>query len=163
MLDRPDSVPRIRNYEVRVTLPAPLAFAYRWCTDYSPSDGQHSGEGYRRRILERSSRQVTLEDLYDTERGWTWIRRVIRLHPPSGWRAESVGSDRMISVEYRLSRVSVHRTQLTIRARRRPYGIGTTNPPRAVWEHTVAQSWKQLSRALGVDYQKSVRGTRAAK
>ena len=116
------------RYEVRATFQAPLEFVYRWCTDYTPTDARISGEGFDRRVVRRTRNAVVLEDLYDTGQGWIWLRRVVRLFPPARWRADSVGSDRAISVEYRLTEVSGNRTQLTIRARRRPYGIGTKNP-----------------------------------
>jgi catechol 2,3-dioxygenase-like lactoylglutathione lyase family enzyme len=143
-----------RSYLVRVALPVPLSFAYRWCTDYSRSDGQLSGEGYQRRILGRSDGRVTFEDLYDAGPGWIWIHRVVRLAPPDGWDAESIGSDRAISVRYRLTRLTSTRTQLTIQAQRRPYGIGTKNPPRELWETTVAENWKRFGRAMERDYAK---------
>jgi hypothetical protein len=126
--------PRIPDQTARITYfspsPPPLPLAIRWCTDFSSDDGRTSGDGYQRRIPNRSDREVTFEDLYDTERGWIWIHRVVHLEPPHGWRADAVGSDRTISVVSRLSTLSGERTRLTIRARRRPHGIGGKNPRR---------------------------------
>ena len=142
------------KYEVRSTIRAPLPFVYRWCTDYTPNDPRYSREKYERRILGRSDREVVFEDLYDTKQGWIWIRRRVRLQPPAGWHADSVGSDRALSVEYRLTELSPDRTLLTIRARRRPYGIGVKNPSRSVWEHSVAANWVKFGRALEREYQR---------
>jgi len=144
------------RYEVEATLRAPLGFVYRWCTDFTPEDSHFSGERYVRRILRRSPRAVVFEDLYESRRGWTWIRRVVRLSPPDHWRADSVGSDRAISVEYRLSRIASDRTQLTIRARRRPYGIGTRNPSKSTWEGSVGANWERFGRALEREYKRSL-------
>jgi hypothetical protein len=142
-------------YEVRATFRAPLEFVFRWCTDYTPQDASYSGEGYDRRILRRSTRAVVLEDLYDTGKGWIWLRRVVRLSPPNRWRADTVGSDRAISVDYRLSEIPGKRTLLTIRARRRPYGIGTENPPKGTWERSIGANWAKFGRALERDYVRS--------
>ncbi|MCI4332384.1 MAG: hypothetical protein L3K01_01435 [Thermoplasmata archaeon] len=142
----------VARYQVRATFRAPLEFAYRWCTDYTSKDSRYSGEGYRRRILRRSTRSVVLEDLYDTGTGWIWLRRVIRLDPPNGWHAESVGSDRAISVDYRLSKLPGDRTLLTIRARRRPDGVGIRNPAKSAWERSVAANWARFGRALEREY-----------
>lgn len=143
-------------WEVRSTIKAPLHFVYRWCTDYTPLDGRYSGEGYQRRIIRRSRREVIFEDLYDTKQGWIWIQRVVRLQPPDRWHADSVGSDRMLSVDYRVSRLSPTTTLLTLQARRRPYGIGTKNPPKLLWERSVTANWAKLGRAAERDYSTSI-------
>jgi hypothetical protein len=140
------------RYEVRATFRAPLDFVYRWCTDYTTSDSKFTGEGYVRRVLRRTPGEVVFEDLYDNGQSWTWLRRVVRLRPPNGWRADSVGSDRQISVDYRLTKLPGNRTRLTIRARRRPYGIGERNPSKSSWERAVGRNWAKFGRALERDY-----------
>lgn len=145
------------RYEVRTSFRAPLGFVYRWCTDYSGKDSDFSAERFDRRILRRTPREVVFEDLYDTPQGWVWLRRKVRLVPPARWHADSLGSDREISVEYRLSSLRGDRTQLTIKARRRPYGIGTKNPSKATWERSVAANWKKLGRALEREYRSKSR------
>lgn len=150
------------NYEVRATFTVPLSFVYRWCTDYTAEDARYSAENYERRILQRSDREVVFEDLYDTKEGWIWIRRTVRLLPPARWHANSVGSDRALSVDYRLSRLSANRTQLTIRARRRPYGIGVKNPAKSQWENSVTSNWLKFGRAMERDYKRSRSGRRRA-
>lgn len=139
-------------YAVSVEIQAPLKFTYDWCTDYTAEDGQISGEGHERRILAQSAREVVLEDLYDTPKGWIWVRRTIRLMPPNRWRADSIGSDRALSVDYSLSEMPNASTALKIRARRRPYGIGTKNPPKRTWERRVAINWSNFARKLEKDY-----------
>ena len=146
------------RYEVRSTLRAPLPFVFRWCTNYTPKDARYSAEKYERRILRRSDREVVFEDLYDTKEGWIWIRRRIRLLPPDRWHGDSIGSDRALSVDYQLSKLSANRTLLTIRARRRPYGIGVKNPPKTRWERSVTANWAKFGRALERDYQRSRSG-----
>jgi hypothetical protein len=142
------------NYEVRATFRAPLDFVYRWCTDYTPKDARYERDEYARRILHRSPRKVTYEDLYSTKQGWVWSRHVVRLLPPNRWHSDSVGSHRAISLDYRLSRLPGNRTQLTLKARRRPYGIGVKNPPKSQWERYIAKSWRNFGQALEREYKR---------
>ena len=150
------------HYRVQITFQAPLPFVYRWCTNYSTEDGRYSGEGYQRRITRRTATRVEMEDLYDTGGRWIWIHRDVRLHPPNKWHAESIGSDRALVVDYRLSRGRGDGTMLSIRASRQPFGIGRKNPPKSVWERNVTRSWASFARALEKDYaQFRRRGARA--
>jgi hypothetical protein len=150
------------TYEVRATFRAPIEFVFDWCTDYTPGDAGYEAEEYQRRILKRDSREVVYEDLEDTNDGWFWTRHVVRLHPPNWWHSESVGSHRVYSLDYRLSRLPHDSTQLILTARRAPYGIGGKNPPKATWEKSVGIAWKKFGRALERDYRKSVRGRSSA-
>jgi hypothetical protein len=142
-------------YEVRATFRAPLEFVYRWCTDYTPQDARFEGEEYQRRILRRTSHEVIYEDLADSGKGWFWSHHVVRLFPPNRWHSESVGSHRLYALDYRLTELPGHRTQLTLRARRRPYGVGEKNPAKPQWERSVAMSWKKFGRVLERDYRKA--------
>ena len=46
-----------RKYYISVEFHVPLAFAYSWCTDYTPEDGKYAGEDktlhLQRRIIEK--------------------------------------------------------------------------------------------------------------
>lgn len=147
--------PPTSTYEVRATFDAPLDFVYKWCTDYSSKDGRYDGEGYARLILRRSARRVIYEDLEETQLGWRWSRHVVRLSPPNRWHSESVGSHRDIALEYRLSMIPGNRTQLTLRARRRPSGIGGRNPSKTKWERSIAANWRSFGRVLERDYRRA--------
>lgn len=142
-------------YEVRATFDAPLEFVYRWCTDYTPQDARLEGEDYERRILRRARSEVVYEDLEESKQGWFWARHVVRLMPPNRWHSDSVGSHRATSLDYRLSRLPGKRTQLILRARRRPYGIGGKNPSKSEWERSVAAAWKKFGRAIERDYKRA--------
>lgn len=146
------------RYEVRTTFRAPLNFVYQWATDYTSEDSRYSAERFDRRVHLRSRRTIVLEDLYDTGTGWVWLRRKIQLFPPDRWHADSIGSDRVISVDYHLSRLSGGRTGLAIRARRRPYGVGVRNPPKSEWERSVAANWASFARALEEEYERGRSG-----
>jgi len=147
------------TYEVRAKFRAPLDFVYQWCTDYTPQDARYEQEKYQRRILRRNSREVIYEDLEETKQGWFWSRHVVRLHPPNRWHSDSVGSHRAFALDYKLTKLPGNRTQLTLKARRRPYGIGGKNPSKSQWERSVARSWRIFGRVLERDYDRS-RGKR---
>ncbi|MFZ0830291.1 MAG: hypothetical protein WCB18_02920 [Thermoplasmata archaeon] len=46
----------ISIYEIHVTFRAPLAFAYAWCTDYTPADRKLEGDPGSRQILRKGRR-----------------------------------------------------------------------------------------------------------
>ncbi|HTP54922.1 MAG TPA: hypothetical protein VML94_08220 [Thermoplasmata archaeon] len=154
MISMPKSWPGPR-YQVRVSFRAPLDFVYRWCTDYTPGDARLEGEKFERRILRRSPREVVYEDLEELDGGWFWTRHIIRLMPPNRWHSDSIGSHRAYLLDYRLTRLGADRTQLTLTARRSPYGIGGRNPPKGQWERSVKKSWKSFGRFLERDYRKA--------
>jgi hypothetical protein len=143
------------SYEVHATFDAPLAFVYRWCTDYTPQDARLEGDDYERRILRRTSREVVYEDLVEGEDGWFWSHHVVRLSPPNHWHSDTVGSHRAYALDYWLKKLPGNRTELVLRARRRPYGVGGKNPPKAKWERSVAASWKKFGRELERDHKKA--------
>lgn len=142
-------------YEVRTTFHAPLEFVFRWCTDYTPKDARYEGADFERRILERSRNRVVYEDLEDSNGGWDWARFVVQLSPPDRWHADSIGNQRRISLDYRLSRLSDQRTALVLRGRRVPDGVGERNPPKSRWEGEVGRLWRNLARALERDYRRA--------
>jgi hypothetical protein len=144
-------------YKVQADFRAPLDFAYRWCTDYDPGDAALEKEEYRRRVLQRSPRQVVYEDLEDTKDGWMWARHTVRLLPPNHWISNSVGSHREYLLDYRLSKLPNGKTRLTLTGHRRPAGVGGKNPSKAQWERNVRKLWSNFGRALERDYQKSTK------
>jgi hypothetical protein len=146
------------TYEIRATLHAPLAFVYRWCTDFSTGDASLEGEEYERRVLERSARRVVFEDLQSTPDGWRWARHVIALHPPDRWHSDSVGNYREASIDYRLVDLPSNRTELILRMRRRPVGLGVRNPSKREFEAATARGWRSFDRALVRDYKRRAKG-----
>jgi len=143
------------RYEVKVRFRAPLNFVYRWCTDYTSKDARLEGEKFQRRILRRTSREVTYEDLDEMDGGWFWTRHFVRLEPPNRWRSESVGSHRAYLLDYELTPLPGNQTLLTLTARRSPYGIGGRNPPKSQWERSVQASWMSFRRFLERDFRRS--------
>jgi len=140
------------RYQVKVRFDAPLNFVYGWCTDYTPNDARLEGERFERRILRRSPRQVVYEDLEEMDGGWFWTRHYVRLQPPHRWHSDTVGSHRAYLLDYTLSKLPGDRTELTLTARRSPYGVGGPNPPKIEWERSVRKSWISFRRHLEKDY-----------
>jgi hypothetical protein len=139
-------------YEMKVEFNAPIAYVYRWCTDYSPRDGALAGEPYERRILLRSGRRVILEDLWWESTGWHWRRAEVTLQPPDGWRADSVGNVRDAQIGYRLTALPCDRTRLEIRMKRRPGFRSKGQPPKRAFETGVERMWRRLGKHLERDY-----------
>lgn len=154
---RSGSVVAWRSYRVSVDLPAPLRFAYRWCTEYTADDAQYAGEDrtihLQRRIVERGSRRVVFENLYDAGRGWAWERHVVTLRPPNRWHSEGWGNYHESLLDYELVPLSEETTRLTMRWRSRPVGLasGPRTPRRAV-ERYVTTLWERRAKALGTEY-----------
>lgn len=143
------------TYVVRAEFDAPLSFVYRWCTDFTSGDPKLEEEDYERRIIRRSRKEVVYEDLMDSPTGWFWSRHTVSLRPPDRWHSDTVGSHREMSLDYKLSPLPNDRTRLTLTARRRPMGLGTSNVPKSKWEPGVAQSWVVLGKSLEREYRKS--------
>jgi len=57
--------------------------AYRWCTDYDPSDLQLAGERGKRAILWVNEDTLILTDTYFTEKGKVTRKRLVKLYPGS--------------------------------------------------------------------------------
>jgi hypothetical protein len=150
-------------YDMEAEFDAPLPFVYRWCTDYSAQDGALSGDGYERRVIQRSKRRVVFEDLWWESDGWRWRRYDVTLLPPRGWRAESIGNVRDLESVYRLTELPDERTHLFLRVRRRPGPRSNGQPTKKAFENEVESMWKILGKNLEKDYRASRRrrpGTR---
>ena len=151
---------RSTSYEVRARFRAPLEYVFRWCTDFEPGDAKYGDQGDRRRIISRTPRTVVYQDLGDVGKGWDWTQHTVRLMPPNRWHSDSVGNFRVIALDYRLKRLPNGDTELVLKGKRRPYGIGGKNPSRAEWTRSVGAVWKRYAPALERDYRKSRGGAR---
>lgn len=136
---------------------APLAFVFRWCTDFRPIDGRLEKEDYSRMILERTPKRVVYEDLSTAPDGWHWARHVVTLHPPDRWHSDSVGNYRETSLDYVLTPLADGRTQLDLRWRRRPSPLARKKPSTAEIESSATAGWKNFGKALEKDYHRSLR------
>jgi hypothetical protein len=146
-------------YGIRYELPAPLGYAYRWCTDYDPGDGRRSGEKYERRILRRDRRGTLFEDTWWERDGWRWRRTEVELHPPDGWVAHSTGNVRDARITYRLRELPNGHTELDLRMLRRPSVWRPQQPAKATFERGLRRMWGSLARSLASEYARSRGGT----
>ncbi len=153
-------VPLPRLYEIRSRIRAPLPFVFQWCTDYTPEDGRFARETYRRRILRRTARRVTFEDVEEAPKGWMWRRTTVALHPPDHWHAESVGNYRRFLLDYRLRALPNGETELTLRGKRWATRFAGRNPPKKQLERYLRTLWANLGRALEREYRAKQGGGR---
>jgi hypothetical protein len=154
-------VPPKQSFHIRAEFRAPLDFVFGWCTDYRTDDARREQDAYVRRILARSRRRVTYEDLGDEKGGgWWWSHYEVTLRPPDRWTAMSVGSHRTLELEYRLSRRGPERTRLDLTWSRRTSGLAPARIPRGPYERATAVAWKHFAAALEMDYRASRRARR---
>jgi hypothetical protein len=142
------------EYRVTTILHVPLAFAFRWCTDFRPDDAGREGETYERRILERTPRRVVYEDLETTPTGWRWARHAVTLKPPNRWHSDSVGNYRDANLDYSLTPLGPQRTRFTLRWKRRPSGLGGKPLSRKTIEKSTLSAWRNFAKAMESDYRK---------
>src|SRR5213593_3347462 len=111
------------TYRIRVSFRVPLAFAFKWCTDFSSDDGNLEGESYRRKIVQKTSRRVVFEDLEETKDGWMWSRDV--------------------TADYVLTTLADGQTQLDLQWRRRPRNPAAAKLTKLQRETSALQSWRR--------------------
>ncbi|MCI4353816.1 MAG: hypothetical protein L3K06_00430 [Thermoplasmata archaeon] len=140
------------TFHVRATFRAPLDFVYRWCTDYSAEDPALEGQGFRRKVLERTPRRAVYEDLEEGPNGWDWSRDVVTLHPPRAWELDERGNRTEAAARYLLSERPDGRVQLDIWWRRRALVPPAVRLTKAQRERRSTISWQRFSRALERDY-----------
>ncbi|MGD0250264.1 MAG: hypothetical protein ABSB97_05185 [Thermoplasmata archaeon] len=143
------------EYRIRTDFRAPLAYVFRWCTDYRPDDSHLIGEEYERRILERTPRRVVFEDLWWEPEGWRWRRSEVALRPPAYWHADSVGNVRDASIDYQLKELPDGGTRLELRMRRRPGPRSKRQPAKRELENDLRKMWRGFAKALETDYRRS--------
>lgn len=145
------------EYRIRVSFGAPLDFAFAWCTDYTPDDASLEGESYQRKIIERTPRRVTFEDLEESETGWIWSREVVRLRPPSRWHMDGIGNRRDVTADYVLTSLPDGRTRFDLRWSRRPNVPEAKKLTKSEREASAMRAWKRFGAAMEQDYRRSRR------
>lgn len=150
------------EYHMGIAFRAPMDFVFAWCTDFTPGDPKLENEEYQRKVIQRTSGRVILEDLEESKDGWIWSREVVSLHPPKRWHMDGVGNRRDVVADYALSSLPDGRTRLDLRWRRKPNVPGGQNLTRAEREASAKRAWKRFGAALERDYRASIaRGKRS--
>lgn len=140
------------TYRFHLEFDVPVAYAFRWCTDYRTDDSRRSREHFERRILSRTRTSVVYEDLWREGRGWGWRRQTVTLEPPNRWYADSFGNVRHAEIDYRLSELPGKRCRLDIVMHRRPSPAYPKQPSRAAWDADLRHMWTNYRRAMHRDY-----------
>lgn len=146
-----------QRYHVEETFRAPIGYAFRWCTDYSPRDPAIEKDDYVRRILARAPGRVVYQDFGRAGRGWFLNQQSVHLDPPTHWHAESVGTYRRWSIDYRLRKMTDGTTRFTFDGVRRATPLAETVPTRAEVRANLRELWDRFGRALEKDYRRSRR------
>jgi len=145
------------TYRFNTEFDVPASFAFRWCTDYRPDDGERSPEHFERRILRRTRREIVFEDLWPEGRGWGWRHTRVTLRPPYRWHADSFGSAREASLDYRVAELEGGRTRFELVVHRRPSPVQPDQPSHAAFEEELRTLWGHYGRAMRRDFRRSKR------
>jgi hypothetical protein len=154
---RRSRAPGVIRIRAEATFRAPIGYAFRWCTDYSPRDPAIEKERYTRRILSRTPRKVIYQDLGPRGRGWFLNQQTVTLYPPGRWHAESKGTYRNWSIEYRLRPRPDGSTRLLFDGMRRATPLDDDRPSKAAVLRNIRVLWSRFGRALEKDYRRSRR------
>jgi hypothetical protein len=146
------------EYHVEVTLRAPLEFAYRWCTHYSPEDPRLEGGNFRRKVLSQGPRRAVFEDLEEADEGWTWCRSIVTFHPPRAWSLLERGNRVEAAATYSLTEQRDGTVRLDLRWRRRVLDPTMPRIGKAERERGSTVAWERFARALERDYRRGRRG-----
>lgn len=145
------------SFHISTVLRVPLAFAFRWCTDFRPDDGRREGSPYERRILERTPRRVVFEDLESTSSGWEWTHHTVSLRPPNRWHSDGVGNYRDVRIDYELTRLAPERTRIDLTWKRRWTGLAGKEPSKRSVEVGTLRAWRHFAKSIEADYRRSRR------
>ena len=143
--------------QLKVVFRAPLPFVFSWCTDYRTSDPKLEKRDYTRKIIERTPRRVTFENLEEMTDGWSWQRAIVSLHPPNRWHQDNTGNRRDLKADYVLSSLPRDRTQLNLRWKVWPKTAASGKLSRAERERSAASMWRKFAAALERDYRRARR------
>jgi hypothetical protein len=143
---------RPKEYLFETEFDLPKEFVFRWCTDYSSQDGKLGGEGYDRRVLKRTKKEVVYEDLWWEKDGWRWRHTHVTLRPSRGWHADSTGNTRHGLIDYRLTALPGQRTRLNIRMRRTPTRLYPKQPSKAAFHKDLATMWRHFGKSMEREY-----------
>jgi hypothetical protein len=146
------------EYHVTVPIRAPLDFAYRWCTHYSPEDPRIEGGAFERKVLLQRPDRAEFEDLEATDSGWAWSRSVVSFHPPRGWSLLERGNRVEAAATYLLTEQADGRLRLDLRWRRKALVPSPTRLTKAEREKGSTAAWQRFARALERDYRRERRG-----
>ena len=151
-----DSTLKVRSHTIRVSkiINAPLAFVYKWCTDYRDDDPKITGSTNQRRILRKTKQSVLYLSIYKRGAKSKYAVNIVRLHPPNSWHLDFIGEEDDETGDYRLTRLGAKRTRLDM-VFKEEYKIRSPPTIAEDTKHT-SEIWDKYVAALERDYEKYI-------
>ncbi|MGD0250755.1 MAG: hypothetical protein ABSB97_07740 [Thermoplasmata archaeon] len=146
------------EYQFRVTLPASRERAFRWATDYRPTDLSLMGEEGRRHVEHLAENTILLTDIFRTARGPVTKVKLVHLLPDQfAWtNTHLAGPSRHSQFLYELLPTGRNRCQLRFTGlqvdhpARRPTASFVAGRARELVREDSA-TWRRLAAAMGRD------------
>jgi hypothetical protein len=145
------------EFHVTVPIRAPLDFAYRWCTHYTPEDPGIEGGAFHRKVLLQRPDRAEFEDLEETRTGWVWSRSLVTFYPPRGWALLERGNRVEAAATYLLTERPGGTLRFDLRWRRRTLVPPLVRLTKAQREKGSTVAWQRFARALERDYRRERR------
>jgi hypothetical protein len=146
------------KYGFRVSLPASREAAFRWATDYRPTDLGLMGESGRRKVASLTENLILLTDTFETPRGRMTKDKLVHLLPDEfAWtNTHLTGPARHSQFLYQLVAAGRNRCQLRFtglqvdRVARRPTPESVARRKKELTRDD-SRAWRRLAAAMGRD------------
>jgi hypothetical protein len=143
----------------RKTIRAPLAFVFRWCTDYRDDDDRLTDDIYQYRtqiLLREPTRIVRVVTGPGAARDRSTEVETITLRPPDQWQAVMFSADEDRNGRYRLRREAPRLTSLEMRFTQ-SWKVTPSN--RARYERLFNRVWDRYVETIEREFDAKIRGT----
>ena len=107
----------VDRFQFSKIIDAPVRFVYDWCTDYREDDYKLTGAKTRRIILEKTSRRVVYVNYQKGSKVGLSVG-IVTLSPPNRWHYDSIGDQRNVTGDYRLTKIGPSRVKLEMQFKR---------------------------------------------
>ena len=142
-------MPQVK-YGITVIFDAPLAYVYRWCTDFSDEDPKIINAPYTRHVIEKTkSRSIWIQH-YSRDGVEKEGVRIVTMTPPKSWHLESVNEELNRTGDYKLTPLGCGKTKLDIRLSTKYFTV-EPEPAKKLTEG-LAEDWVKYKAALQKDY-----------
>ena len=138
------------TYRVTKVINAPIAFVYKWCTDYREDDSKIVGSRTRRIILQKNRRRVVFTTTQRHLGKMISTVRIVTLHPQNAWHLEKLGDEVDEIGNYHLTRLGPRKTRLNMvfNAKYKVANASTSEED----AKEASRVWEKFKAALEEDY-----------
>jgi hypothetical protein len=138
-------------FRISKTLPAPLAFAFEWCTDFREDDPSLAGSTATRHIVEKGPTKTVWISSQDRGGERRQAAGIITVQPPDSWQIESFAKDENVVTKYHLTPLKNGQTKFDLAIRITYKGAHQT-PTKKERLTNTRNLWDRYAAALERDY-----------